>query len=45
MLLVGGQFGGFLFAASPFAISVFAIPMLLNERVDAPSLQWGPARH
>lgn len=34
MLLVGGAVGG-LFAAFSFAISVFAVPMLLNERVDA----------
>jgi uncharacterized membrane protein len=34
MLLVGGAVGA-LFAAFSFAISVFAIPMLLNERVDA----------
>ncbi len=34
MLLVGGAVGG-LFAAFSFAISVFSIPMLLNERVDA----------
>lgn len=34
MLVVGGLIGG-LFAAFSFAISVFAIPMLLNERVDA----------
>jgi len=34
MLVVGGAVGG-LFAAFSFAISVFAIPMLLNERVDA----------
>ncbi|MDB5568063.1 MAG: putative transrane protein [Tardiphaga sp.] len=34
MLIVGGAVGG-LFAAFSFAISVFAVPMLLNERVDA----------
>jgi uncharacterized membrane protein len=34
MLLVGTVVGG-LFAAFSFAISVFAIPMLLNERTDA----------
>ncbi|MDB5484595.1 MAG: putative transrane protein, partial [Tardiphaga sp.] len=34
MLIVGGAVGG-LFAAFAFAISAFAIPMLLNERVDA----------
>ena len=34
MLVVGSAVGG-LFAAFAFAISVFAIPMLLNERVDA----------
>jgi uncharacterized membrane protein len=34
MLLVGGVVGG-LFAAFSFAISVFSIPMLLGERVDA----------
>lgn len=34
MLLVGGAVGG-LFAAFSFAISVFSIPMLLSERVDA----------
>lgn len=34
MLLVGSAVGG-LFAAFAFAISVFSIPMLLNERVDA----------
>lgn len=34
MLLVGGAVGG-LFAAFSFAISVFSIPMLLNEDVDA----------
>ena len=34
MLLVGGAVGA-LFAAFSFAISVFAIPMLLDERVDA----------
>jgi uncharacterized membrane protein len=34
MLLVGGVVGA-LFAAFSFAVSVFAIPMLLNERVDA----------
>jgi uncharacterized membrane protein len=34
MLVVGGAVGG-LFAAFSFAISVFAIPMLLSERVDA----------
>ena len=34
MLLVGGVVGS-LFAAFSFAISVFAMPMLLNERVDA----------
>lgn len=34
MLIVGGLVGG-LFAAFSFAISVFSIPMLLNERVDA----------
>ncbi|MCW3473183.1 DUF2189 domain-containing protein [Limobrevibacterium gyesilva] len=34
MLVVGALVGG-LFAAFSFAISVFAIPMLLNERLDA----------
>ena len=34
MLLVGTVVGG-LFAAFSFAISAFAIPMLLDERVDA----------
>lgn len=34
MLIVGSLIGG-LFAAFSFAISAFAIPMLLNERVDA----------
>jgi len=34
MLIVGGVVGG-LFAAFSFAISVFSIPMLLNEDVDA----------
>lgn len=34
MLVVGGAVGG-LFAAFAFAISAFAVPMLLNERVDA----------
>ena len=34
MLLVGGAVGA-LFAAFSFAVSVIAIPMLLNERVDA----------
>ena len=34
MLVVGSAVGG-LFAAFSFAISVFAIPKLLNERVDA----------
>lgn len=34
MLVVGTAVGG-IFAAFSFAISVFAIPMLLNERVDA----------
>ena len=34
MLAVGGVIGG-LFAAFSFAISVFSIPMLLNERQDA----------
>ena len=34
MLIVGGAVGG-LFAAFAFAISAFAIPMLLNEPVDA----------
>jgi uncharacterized membrane protein len=34
MLLVGSVAGG-LFAAFSFAISSFAIPMLLDERVDA----------
>ncbi len=34
MLLVGSVVGG-MFAAFSFAISVFSIPMLLNERVDA----------
>lgn len=34
MLIVGSAVGG-LFAAFSFAISVFAIPMLLAERVDA----------
>jgi len=34
MLIVGGLVGG-LFAAFSFAISVFSIPMLLNERLDA----------
>jgi uncharacterized membrane protein len=35
MLLLVGSFVGGLFAAFAFAISVFSIPMLLNERVDA----------
>lgn len=34
MLLVGSVVGG-LFAAFSFAVSVFAVPMLLSERVDA----------
>jgi len=34
MLVVGGAVGG-LFAAFAFAISAFAIPMLLAERTDA----------
>ena len=34
MLLVGTVVGG-LFAAFSFAISTFAIPMLLDERIDA----------
>ena len=34
MLLVGTVVGG-LFAAFSFAISVFAVPMLLDERIDA----------
>jgi uncharacterized membrane protein len=34
MLLVGGAVGG-VFAAFSFAVSVFAVPMLLSERVDA----------
>src|SRR4051812_28323222 len=34
LLIVGGAVGA-LFAAFSFAISVFAIPMLLNQRVDA----------
>jgi uncharacterized membrane protein len=34
MLIVGFAVGG-LFAAFSFAISVFAVPMLLNEKVDA----------
>lgn len=34
MIIVGGAVGA-LFAAFSFAISVFAIPMLLEERVDA----------
>ena len=34
-MLVVGTFIGGLFAAFSFAISVFAIPMLLNQRVDA----------
>lgn len=34
LLFVGGLIGG-LFAAFAFAISVFAVPMLLNERTDA----------
>ena len=34
LLLVGSAFGA-LFAALSFAVSVFAIPMLLNERSDA----------
>ena len=34
MLVVGGVVGG-LFAAFSFAISTFAIPMLLDEKVDA----------
>lgn len=34
MLLIGGAIGG-LFAAFSFAISVFAIPMQLDRRVDA----------
>lgn len=36
MLLVGSVVGG-LFAALAFAISVFSMPMLLAERIDAPS--------
>jgi uncharacterized membrane protein len=34
MLVVGGAVGG-VFAAFAFAISAFAIPMLLSERTDA----------
>jgi uncharacterized membrane protein len=34
-MLIAGSFVGGVFAAFSFAISVFAIPMLLNERVDA----------
>ena len=34
MLIVGTAVGG-LFAAFSFAISVFSVPMLLDERVDA----------
>ena len=34
MLVVGSAVGG-LFAAFPFAISAFSIPMLLTERTDA----------
>src|SRR5690554_3956907 len=34
LLLVGSLVGG-LFAAFAFAISVFSVPMLLNERSDA----------
>jgi uncharacterized membrane protein len=34
-MLVVGSLIGWLFAAFSFAISAFAIPMLLNERVDA----------
>jgi uncharacterized membrane protein len=34
-MLIAGSFVGGIFAAFSFAISVFAIPMLLNERVDA----------
>ena len=34
MLIVGTAIGG-LFAAFAFAISVFAVPMLLDRRVDA----------
>jgi len=34
MLIVGGLVGG-LFASFAFAISVFSIPMLLNEKLDA----------
>ena len=34
MLLVGTVVGG-LFAAFSFAISVFGVPMMLSERVDA----------
>ncbi|TWB24976.1 DUF2189 domain-containing protein [Nitrospirillum bahiense] len=34
MLLVGTLIGG-LFAAFSFAVSVFSVPMLLNERLDA----------
>ena len=34
MLIIGSAVGG-LFAAFSFSISVFAIPMLLNERVDS----------
>lgn len=34
LLLVGGAVGG-LFAAFGFAISVFSLPMLLDERIDA----------
>ena len=41
MLIVGGAVGG-LFAAFSFAISVFAIPMLLDERLDALTAM-GPA--
>lgn len=35
VLLVVGSFVGALFAAFSFAISVFSVPMLLNERTDA----------
>jgi uncharacterized membrane protein len=34
MLIVGGAIGG-LFAAFAFAVSVFSVPMLLDQRVDA----------
>ena len=34
MLIVGAAIGG-LFAAFAFAISVFSVPMLLDQRIDA----------